>query len=226
MPKSLLRHFFMMKFKILRARKNFVGRINNAKWAAVSFFVIFFLLLRISSNAYLEVILGFLTFGLVGLIIYSMLDYEKLNSDIVGDLVFSEDYVEINLDKIPYTEIKKMELVTNHYKGERRYPGPSTFFGHWNYIGKSNYLKVSCFNEHIFNIEFQLLSYRDMKKINEFYAHLLLSGKISLYSHSLHKVPNAIKQTPSFLLYVIKLVDEKIIGKEYSERVLRDRYQH
>ena len=100
MPKLLLRHFFMMKFKILRARKNFIGRINNAKWAAVSFFAIIFLLLKISSNAYLEVILGFLTFGLVGLIIYSMLDYEKLNSDIVGDLVFSEDYVEINLDKI------------------------------------------------------------------------------------------------------------------------------
>ena len=214
----------MMKFKILRARKNFIGRINNAKWAVVSYFVITFLLLKISSNAYIEVILGFITLGLLSLIIFTLFDYEKLNSDIVGDLLFAEDYVEIDFEKISYNEIKKMELVTHHYKGERRYPGSTSFFGPWNYIGKSNYLTVRCFNEHIFNIEFQLLSFQDFKSINEFYADLLLNGKIILYSHSLHKVPNAIKQTPSFLLYVIKLVDEKVIGKQYSQRVLSDRY--
>lgn len=161
---------------------------------------------------------------MLSLIIYTMLDYQKLNSDIIGDLIFEEEYIQINKEKIPYREIQKMELYTNYYKGERRYPGSSSFFGPWNYIGKYNYLKLNCFDQRIFNLEFQIMSQQDLKSVNELYAKLLLSGKIKLYSHSLHKVPQPIKQTPSFLFYIIKLVDEKTIGKEYSERILSDQY--
>lgn len=224
MPKLLLRHFFMMKFKIVEQRKNFIGRITNAQWAALSFFILVFLILKIGTNEYLGLILGFLSFGILSLIIYSTLSYETLNADIVGDLIFDEDLVEIKLEMIHYDEIQNMELYTNHYKSQSKYPGPNSFFGPWNYIGKSNYLKVKCFDQRIFNVEFQILSLCDFKNINEFYANLLLTGKISLYSHSLHKVPIDIKQTSSFLLYVIKLVDEKVIGKQYSQRVLSDRY--
>ncbi len=211
----------MMKFKIIKKRKSFIGRITNAQWAAIFFFILVFLILKIGTNEYFGLIMGFLTIGLFALIIYTMFDYEKLNADMTGDLILDKDHIEINREKIPYSEIQKMELYTNHYKGQSRYPGPNSFFGPWNYIGKYNFLKLSCFNHRIFNVEFQILSYQDLKRVNELYAKLLLDEKISLYSHSLHHLPSSIKQAPSFLFYVLNLVDQKIIGKEYSQRVLR-----
>lgn len=223
MSKLLLRHFFRMKFNIIQQRKNFIGRITNAQWTAFSFFILFYFILQIHpTNNYLGLVLGFLTIGLFSLIVYTMFDYEKLNANYIGDLIFEEEHLLINNEKITYHEIQKMELFTNHYKGEGRYPGSNGFFGPWNYIGKNNHLKIKCLDQRIFNIEFQILSHQDLKKINEFYAKLLLDEKISLYSHSLHHLPSAIKQTPSFLFYVLNLVDHKIIGKDYSQRVLRD----
>ena len=222
MPKLSLRHFFMMTFKIIGKRKGFIGRITNAQWAAISFFILFYFILKIGNNEYFGLIFGFLTIGLFALIIYTMFDYEKLNADITGDLILDKDHIEINREKIPYSEIQKLELYTNHYKSQSRYPGSTSFFGPWNYIGKGNYLKFRCLDQRTFNIEFQILSLQDLKKVNELYAKLLLDEKISLYSHSLHHLPSSIKQTPSFLFYILNLVEKKIIGKEYSQRVLRD----
>ena len=212
----------MVKFKIIEQRKSFIGRVTNAQWAAVFFFLIIPALVKAATKPYQELILWFLIIGLFSLIIYTMFDFEQLNANYVCDLIFEEDYLQINKEKITYKEIEQMELFTNHYKGERRYPGPSSFFGPWHYIGKQNFLKVKCLDQRIFNIEFQILSFQDLKKINECYAKLLLDEKISLYSHSLHRLPSNIKQTPSFLFYVLNMVDKKIIGKEYSQRVLRD----
>lgn len=213
-----------MKFKIIQKRKNFLGLISNAQYAALSFFVLAFLSMKVTPRGYFELFGLGLFLGLFSVIVYSMFDYQKLNADIVGDLIFEKDHIIINKELIPYNEIQKMELFTNYYRGEDRIPTSSNFFSPWNYIGKNNFIKIKCFDQRVFNLEFQILSLHDLKKLNEFYAHLLLTEKISLYSHSLHKVPKAIKQTPSFLLYVYKLVDNKTIGKQYSERVLSDRY--
>ena len=125
----------MLKFKIVEQRKSFIGRITNTQWTAIFFFILVFLILKIGTNEYLGLILGFLSFGILSLIIYSRLSYETLNADIVGDLIFDQDLVEIKLEKIHYDKIQNMELYTNHYKSQRRYPGPNSFFGPWNYIG-------------------------------------------------------------------------------------------
>ena len=177
----MLRLFYMMTFKIIQQRKSFIGRITNAQWAAFSFFISFYFILQFHpTNNYLGIILGFLTISLFSLIIYTMFDYEKLNADIRGDLIIDKYHIEINREKIPYSEIQKMVIYTNHYKGQNRYPGSASFFGLWNYIGKYNFLKLTCFDQRLFNIEFQILSYQDLKKVNEWYAKLLLEEKISV----------------------------------------------
>ncbi|MDQ0476067.1 hypothetical protein [Chryseobacterium sp. MDT2-18] len=162
--------------------------------------------------------------ALFAILIYAIFDYEKLNSDIIGVLIFDEEYIQIKSTKLEYPEIQSLEIFTNYFKGQLRITFSNKYFGPWNYVGKNNFAKITTFDQRVFNLEFQIMSQQDLKSVNELYAKLLLSGKIKLYSHSLHKVPQPIKQTPSFLLYVIKLVDEKTIGKEYSERILNDRY--
>ncbi|MBW8362204.1 MAG: hypothetical protein K0M56_08480 [Kaistella sp.] len=154
-------------------------------------------------------------------IIYSFLDYEKLNADIVGEFILEEEYLQINTDQILYNEIKNFEIETNFYKGQLRFFGSSYLFQAFNYVGKNNFFKIQLNDQKLLEGEFQIESECDLKRINEKYASLLLNEKIHLYSHSLHKVPLNVKQTSSFLMYVIKLKEQEIIGKDYANRVLK-----
>ena len=214
----------MMKFNIIKRNKNIFGLITNAQYIALLLFFLMFCSLQFAAGNLVEIVLLLFCVSLFALIIYSMFDYEKLNAKISGVFSLEKDYVQVGSVKILYPEIQSMMIETNFFKGQSRYPGVNSFWGPWNYIGKNNFVRIKCIDNRTFNFEFQLLSEIDLKQLNEQFAALMLDGKINIYSHSLHKVPNSIKQTPSFLLYVLKLVDEKIIGKEYSERILRDRY--
>ncbi len=214
----------MMKFSIIKRKKNILGLITNAQFISLLLFIALFSAIQFATGKLVEITMLLFCVSLFALIIYSMFDYEKLNAEIAGVFSLEKDQVQIGVVKILYPEIRSMMIETNFFKGQQRYPGASSFFGPWNYIGKNNFVHIKCIDNRTFNFEFQILSEIDLKKLNEQFAALLLDGKINIYSHSLHKVPKPVKQTPSFLLYVIKLVDAKIIGKEYSERVLKDRY--
>lgn len=214
----------MMKFSIIKRKKNILGLITNAQFISLLLFIALFSAIQFATGKLVEITMLLFCVSIFALIIYSVFDYEKLNAEITGVFSLEKDHVQIGVVKILYPEIRSMMIETNFFKGQQRYPGASSFFGPWNYIGKNNFVRIKCIDNRTFNFEFQILSEIDLKKLNEQFATLLLDGKINIYSHSLHKVPRSVKQTPSFLLYVIKLVDSKIIGKEYSERVLKDRY--
>src|SRR5690606_38480126 len=168
----------MMKFNIIKRNKNIFGLITNAQYIALLLFFLMFCSLQFAAGNLVEIVLLLFCVSLFALIIYSMLDYEKLNAKISGIFSLEKDYVQVGLVKILYPAIQSMMIETNFFKGQSRYPGVNSFWGPWNYIGKNNFVRIKCIDKRTFNFEFQLLSEIDLKQLNEQFAALMLDGKI------------------------------------------------
>ena len=170
----------MMKFSIIKRKKNILGLITNAQFISLLLFIALFSAIQFATGKLVEITMLLFCVSLFALIIYSMFDYEKLNAEIAGVFSLEKDQVQIGVVKILYPEIRSMMIETNFFKGQQRYPGASSFFGPWNYIGKNNFVRIKCIDNRTFNFEFQILSEIDLKKLNEQFAALLLDGKINI----------------------------------------------
>ena len=162
-----------MYFSIIKRKKNFLGLITNSQWAIILFFVIISVLLSLQkNNEFIDFIMLFFLFGIMGFIIYRYMDYQKLNADIIGKLIVEKDFIQINDIQIDFDKIHSIHFRINHYLDEMQCIETTDYFKPQYYIGKGNYFTIITTENKKYNGEFLINSRMDFLNLKNFYKSI------------------------------------------------------
>lgn len=123
---------------------------------------------------YIDLLMMFYIFALLGIIAFRFADYQKLNSEIVGYFVIGKDFVKINHETIDFKDVHFLSLEIRHYLNENQDSSINSFKPQY-YIGKGNFFKIVTLKNKEYNGEFQILSRIDFLKLKNWQEafHLL-----------------------------------------------------
>ncbi len=111
----------------------------------------------------------FFLFGIIGLIVYRYMDYQKLNAEIIGKLIVGKDYIQINNTQIDFNKIRSIHFKINHFLNEKQDIGITDYWKPQYYIGKGNYFMIVTTDNKEYNGEFLINSRIDFLNLKNFY---------------------------------------------------------
>lgn len=132
------------------------------------FILISFLSIKIYKNQYIDFVMLFFLFTLLGIIAYRYMDYEKLNSIVIGDLIIDQHCILINNQRINFETIHSINLDINHYFSELQNIGINDFYKPQYLIGKGNYIEIITNNNLEYKGKFLINNRIDFLNLKDF----------------------------------------------------------
>lgn len=143
--------------------------------------------------------------------------YEKLNAEIIANIIFCSDNISINNRIIAINEISKLNISPYFYKGLHEIMfGNNLRITPYYRIGKGNFVEIKTKNNEEINAEFLINAKGDIPLINEYFAKIVIDNKIDLDLDKLYNLPDNIKTTGYFKNFVTDLLIKKEIECGYG----------
>ncbi|WHF50927.1 hypothetical protein QGN23_10865 [Chryseobacterium gotjawalense] len=162
----------MMTFNIIKRKKNPLGLITNSQWLIVLLFVaVFGILYFLKNSKFLDLLMLFFFFGIIGIIIFRFMDYEKLNANIIGKLIVDKEYFLIDNIKIHISEIGYLHMKIKHFTNEEQELYLYKFNPQY-FMGKGNYFKIITKSNKEYEGEFLIQSRMEFLKLENYYKDL------------------------------------------------------
>ena len=165
--------------------------------------------------------LSFLVFPFILSFLMSFTEYEKLNGEIIGELILQNDFLEINGQKYSFKAIRDFKIETENFNGKRNRINPVLNFPQPFYSkGKGNYFRLQTNDNKQFSEEFIIENEMEILEINDLYARLIFSEVLKVDLNKLYNLPDKLQKNSQFKPFIEKLLFEKRIDCSYGISLL------